>query len=83
MQSAIPSDGALIEYVRYKDYLGKVRWETRYGAIVLLSKGAPLLIPLGKAKEVENLVGRYGALVRELPEEEELSANLQKLYQAL
>ena len=28
------------------------------------SLGAPLLIPLGKAKEIEALVHRYGTLVR-------------------
>ena len=83
VQSAIPSDGALIEYLRYSHYLGKGKWEPRYGAIVLFSKGAPLWIPLGKATEIEHLVRRYGALVRGSPQEEELSANLQALYEAL
>ena len=49
----------------------------------MLSKGAPLWIPLGKASEIEHLVRRYGALVRGLPEEDELSANLQALCEAL
>jgi uncharacterized small protein (DUF1192 family) len=83
VQSNIPNDGALIEYLRYEHYLGKGQWEQRYGAIVLFSKGAPLWIPLGKANELEHLVRRYGDLVRGSPEEEELSANLQALYQAL
>jgi CHAT domain-containing protein len=83
VQSTIPNDGALIEYLRYRDYLGKNQWEDRYGAIVLFSKGAPLWIPLGKANEIELLVRRYGALVRDSTEEEELSANLQALYEAL
>jgi len=64
-------------------YLGKSQWERRYGAIVLFSTGAPLWIPLGKANEIERLVRRYGALVRGSPEEDELSANLQALYEAL
>jgi len=83
VQSTIPNDGALIEYLRYWGYLGKNQWEWRYGAIVLFSRGAPLWIPLGKANEIEHLAGRYGALVRGSPEEEELSANLQALYEAL
>jgi tetratricopeptide (TPR) repeat protein len=83
VQSAIPSDGALIEYLRYSHYLGKGKWEPRYGAIVLFSKGAPLWISLSKATEIEHLVRRYGALVRGSPQEEELSANLQALYEAL
>ena len=83
VQSTIPNDGALIEYLRYGHYLGKGKWEPRYGAIVLFSKGAPLWIPLGKANEIEHLVRRYGTLVRGSPQEEELSANLQALYEAL
>ena len=83
VQSTIPNDGALIEYLRYADYLNKGKWEWRYGAIVLFSKGAPLWIPLAKANEIEHLMGRYGALVRGSPEEEELSANLQALFEAL
>jgi hypothetical protein len=83
VQPSIPNDGALIEYLRYLNYLGKNQWEPRYGAIVLFSKGAPLWIPLGKANEIEHLVRRYGNLVRGSPDEEELSANLQALYEAL
>src|SRR5260370_1699489 len=83
VQPTIPKDGALIEYLRYRHYLGKNQWEPRYGAVVLFSKGAPLWIPLGKAKDVEDLVQRYGTLVRGSPEEDELSANLQALYEAL
>src|SRR5271157_1757617 len=83
VQSTIPNDGALIEYLRYSHYLGKGKWEPRYGAIVLFSKGPPLWIPLGKATEIEHLVRRYGVLVRGSPQEEELSANLQALYEAL
>jgi len=83
VQQTIPKDGALIEYLRYSHYLGKGKFEPRYGAIVLFSKSAPLWIPLGKASEIEHLVRRYGTLVRGSPEEHELSANLQALYKAL
>jgi tetratricopeptide (TPR) repeat protein/CHAT domain-containing protein len=83
VQSTIPNDGALIEYVRYGHYLGKRKWESHYGAIVLLSKGVPFWIPLGKASEIEHLVRRYGILVRGSPQEEELAANLKALYETL
>src|SRR3984893_15434265 len=84
VQPTIPNDGALIEYLRYPDYLGKGNWEQHNVAIVLSSQGAPLWIPLGKANEIETLVQRYGTLVRgRSPEEGELSANLQALYEAL
>jgi tetratricopeptide (TPR) repeat protein len=83
VQPAIPNDGALIEYLRYPHYLGKGKWEQRYGAIVFFSQGAPLWVSLSKAKDVEQLVRRYGRLVRGLPEEDELLENLQALYEAL
>jgi tetratricopeptide (TPR) repeat protein len=83
VQPTIPNDGALIEYLRYPHYLGKRIWEQRYGAIVLSSKGAPLWIPFGKANEIEHLVRRYGTSVRGSPEDDELSANLQALYEVL
>jgi CHAT domain-containing protein len=50
---------------------------------VLLSKGEPLWIPLGKASDIERLVRRYGTLVRGSPQEDELTPNLQALYEAL
>ena len=83
VQPTIPGDGALIEYLRYRYYLGKNQWEERYGAILLLSTGAPLWIPLGEANEIEHLARRYGILVRGSPPEDELSTNLQALYAAL
>jgi tetratricopeptide (TPR) repeat protein len=83
VQRAIPNDCALVEYLRYGHYMGKNQWEQRYGAIVLFSKGVPLWIPLGKANEIEALVRRYGTLVRGLPQEEEISVNLQALYEVL
>src|SRR5271166_2525219 len=83
VQSAIPNDGALIEYLRYWQHLGKGKLQQRYGAIVLFSQGTPLWISLGKANEIEALVRRYGTLVRDSAQEEELSANLQALYEAL
>jgi CHAT domain-containing protein len=83
VQQAIPDDGTLVEYLRYFHYLGKGKWEPRYGAIVLLSNGPPLWIPLGKANEIEHLVQRYGTLVRSPHDEDEIAANLQALYKAL
>jgi CHAT domain-containing protein len=83
VQPTIPDDGALIEYLRYPHYLGKNRWEERYGAALLFSKGTPLWVPLGNADEIEASVRLYGTLVRGSQEEDELSANLRALYEAL
>jgi len=81
VQATVPDNGVLIEYVRYLNYLGK-QSELRYGAMVLFSKGAPLWIPLQKASEIEYLVRRYRTLVKD-SSQDELSENLQALYEAL
>ena len=83
VQATIPDDGALVEYLRYRCYLGKNQWEQRYRAIVLFFTGEPLWIPLGQANETEHLVQRYGNLVRGSAQEDELAANLQALYKTL
>ena len=54
-----------------------------YPICAIKSGKSPLWIPLGKANQIEHLVRRYSALVRDAPEEDELSANLQALYEAL
>jgi tetratricopeptide (TPR) repeat protein/CHAT domain-containing protein len=63
VQAAIPADAALIECLRYQHYLGKTRVEPRYGAIVLLSKGRPRWIPMGRADEIERSIARYRSQV--------------------
>lgn len=84
VQSAIPHDGALVEYLQYSRYLGKRTWQQQYGALVLLSEGAPVWIPLGNAGYIDGLVQRYGELVRELlPDDDDLAGNLGTLSDAL
>jgi tetratricopeptide (TPR) repeat protein len=83
VQAAIPRDGALIEYLRYWHYLMRAKLEQRYGAIVLLSKGAPIWIPLGKAREIDQSVQQYETLVRGSAQDDELSANLRALFEAV
>ena len=83
VQSVIPDDCALVEYLRYPFYLGERKWEQHYGALVLLSKGAPLWIPLGRADGIEKLVRQYESLVREPTDEAELSRSLEALHEAL
>jgi len=68
----------------FRTIRAKARVELSYGAVVLSAKMEPHWIPLGKANEIEHLVRRYDTLVvSPNTEEEELSANLQALYEAL
>jgi CHAT domain-containing protein len=82
VQSGLPKDGALIEYVRYLHHLGKGKFEPRYGAIVLLSKGQPRWVPLGKADEIEPAVRRFRSQVNDRDTAEEtLKETLHALFQ--
>jgi len=81
VQATIPHDGALIEYLLYPHYLGKGKWERRYGAIVLSANTPPRWVSLGGAKEIEAALNRYDDLVRSARDDDEMAAILQKLYQ--
>jgi hypothetical protein len=52
VQAALGQDEALIE-LRYNHYLGKNKFEFRYGAVVIARSGEPKWVPLGSAKEIE------------------------------
>jgi tetratricopeptide (TPR) repeat protein/CHAT domain-containing protein len=83
VQAAIPNDGALIEYLRYAHYLGKDKWEERYGVTVLATTGPPRWLALGSAKDVDAAVSRYQALVRGASDPGALSESLETLYAQL
>jgi CHAT domain-containing protein len=63
--------------------LGNGKLEQRYAAIVIASAGQPIWIPLGKAESVDPFVKQYQRLVRDAADQEELAANLEKLYEKL
>jgi len=83
VQAVIPQDAALIEYLEYLQYIGKGQFELRYGAGVLQPEGNLSWVPLGPADEIDRAVRRYQNLVRHAAEEEEVSTNLDTLYQKL
>ena len=83
VQAVIPRDAALIEYLEYLQYIGKGQFELRYGAGVLQPEGNLSWVPLGPADEIDKAVRRYQNLVRHAAEEEEVSTNLDTLYQKL
>src|SRR5271157_1973950 len=80
VQAGIPKNTALIEYVRYFHYLGKSKFEFRYGAVVFSTDAPPRWVTLGSAKEIEAALKRYQALVHNPGDEVEMAAILQMLY---
>ncbi len=64
VQRAIPSDGALVEFIRYQHPVGGRKFEGRYGAVILSSKGDPQWVSLGAAERTEKMVELYQKSVR-------------------
>jgi tetratricopeptide (TPR) repeat protein len=79
VQSALPQQAELIELMRYSRYLGKDKYEPRYGAIVIGAKGEPRWVPLGSAAEIEKNVALYQKSVRGKTDEATLSTVLKAL----
>ncbi len=83
VQAAIPSQGILVELLRYNHYLGKMQWEVRYGAAILAHTGEPKWVCLGPAAAIEDNILRYQQSVRRRTDERTLSAALRGLYQQI
>jgi tetratricopeptide (TPR) repeat protein len=81
VQSALPQQAALIELLRYSHYLGKGKYEPRYGAIVIGASRKPSWVPLGNAAEIEKNVGLYQKSVRGKTDEATLSTVLKALQE--
>jgi tetratricopeptide (TPR) repeat protein len=80
VQSALGKDEALIELARYNDYLGKNKWEWRYGAILIASGSKPEWCQLGSAVEIEKTIRRYQISVRGETDEIALRDTLRQLH---
>jgi CHAT domain-containing protein/Tfp pilus assembly protein PilF len=80
VQGALASDQVLVELLRYPCYLGKNKWEARYGAVVIGSKGQPGWVPLGTAAEIEKSIQLYRQSVRGSTDQTTLHAVLLSLH---
>ena len=81
VQSVLPKQAVLIELLRYSHYLGKGKFEPRYGAVVISASGEPTWVPLGVAEEIEKDIKRYQKSVRGKTDEATLEKVLKTLQQ--
>lgn len=81
VQSVLPKQEALVELVRYEHYLGKTKWESHYGALVITPTGELKWIPLGNAAEIEKNVALYQKSARGKTDETTLTTVLKALEQ--
>ena len=64
VQAAIPPGAALIEFLRYPYYLGRSRFQARYGAVVVVPYREPLWVCLGDADRIDDDIRQYQRGVR-------------------
>jgi tetratricopeptide (TPR) repeat protein len=81
VQSVLSKQAVLIELLRYSHYLGKTKFEDRYGAVVIPASGEPKWVPLGVAAEIEKDVKLYQKSVRGETDEATLGNVLKALEQ--
>lgn len=79
VQATIPKQTVLVEFLRYRHYLGKDKWEVRYGALILAPEGEPRWTVLGSAAALERVVKAYQACARGRVEEGASAAVLREL----
>jgi CHAT domain-containing protein/Tfp pilus assembly protein PilF len=53
VRDALPADAALVEYVAYHRYTGRLTSEPAYGAVILTRAAPPQWVPLGPAAEID------------------------------
>lgn len=80
VQAALPSKSGLIEFVGYHHYLGKNKWEQRYGAALVTSEAGPKWVCLGPAANVDANILLYQQLVRSQNDKAGLVTVLKNLY---
>jgi tetratricopeptide (TPR) repeat protein len=79
VEAALPKNSILVEYVRYDHYLGKSKYEWRYGAVVLSANVPPHWVTLGNAQHIEASLHRYQRLVR-MASDDEMAPTLHEVY---
>jgi CHAT domain-containing protein/Tfp pilus assembly protein PilF len=83
VRGALPKDAALVEFVAYNRYTGRLGYEPAYGAVVL-SRDAPCQwLALGPAAEIDRQVRTYQKYMRVRVREAALTGVLRGLYQSL
>ena len=83
VRNALGNDAALVEFVAYNRYEGRLGSMPAYGAVVLSRDKAAQWIDLGPAAEIDAKVRSYQKYMRKRVREAALSEVLTQLYQAL
>ena len=82
IRDALPADAALVEYVAYNRYIGRLQFEPAFGAVVL-TRTACRWVPLGAAAEITAQIRLDQKYMRKRVREGALTDVLHGLYHAL
>lgn len=77
--AALPPGGALVEFIRYREFSAPGRFEPRYGAIVVKGGAAPIFVKLDTAAAIEEGMAIYARAVRINAPDAEMQAFLAQL----
>jgi CHAT domain-containing protein len=83
VREALPKDAALVEFVAYNRYTGRLGYEPAYGAVVLARDAPSQWLALGSASEIDGRVRTYQKYMRWRVHETALAEVLRGLYQSL
>ena len=82
VREALSPDSALVEYVAYHRYIGRLGYELAYGAVVL-TRDAAQWVPLGPAAEINARISLDQKYMRKRVRDGALAPVLRGLYQQL
>ena len=83
VREALPGDAALVEYVAYNRYAGRLGSEPAYGAVVMTRDAPCQWVTLGSAAEIDARVRLDQKYMRKRVRETALAEVLRGLYQSL
>jgi CHAT domain-containing protein/tetratricopeptide (TPR) repeat protein len=79
--AALPADTALVEFVRFKRHLGRDRWQSSYGALILMASEEPRWVALGPADQIDRNVKLFQHSVRDRSDPGALARVLRELHE--
>lgn len=83
VKQALPDDAALVEYVAYNRYTGRLTSEPAYGAVIMIRGTSCQWVPLGTVAEIDPLVRLNQKYMRKRVREAALAGVLRELYRSL
>jgi CHAT domain-containing protein len=83
VREALGDQAALVEFIAYDRYVGRLGFQPAYGAVIILHDAPCRWVPLGAAPEIDEQVGLFQKYVRKRVRNVALSEVLHDLHAAL